>query len=192
MGVVVPLSSTPVEHDTIFDGASFSPSEIEYAERLRQDLGVKVEAPLLAAVLRKYAADQGVFVVHRSTTTSEEVIAAPQPQQTKPAGAPMSHQAPLTPTLDSLWRNMPPVGDATDDLPVYLKKDELRKQLQRVASSLAGSMGVRPWVLHKQWIDLGGMPHDEATEGDLREKLRYFSSCIAEINRQRKEKNSRR
>lgn len=41
---------------------------------------------------------------------------------------------PLTPTLDSLWRNIPPAGDVPEELPVYLKKDELRKQLQRVAS----------------------------------------------------------
>lgn len=186
MGAFMPLDSTPIPHDTIFDGASFSQAELAYAERLRRELCIPVPTPQLAAALRRHASDKGVFVNYNAE-----------------AGLREQNQRPPTPLTES----KPPVIGIEDDAasrpmsserdlqvsaiisgsnrPVYARKEELRKQTQKAAAKLGGLLGVRPWVLHKQWIEMGGMPQEEATLQDLERKIAFFLERIAEINQKR-------
>jgi len=180
LGAFVPLSSSSaVHHDTIFDGASFSPAELSYSERLRAEFKIPLSAPQVAALLRRYASDNGVFVMHQESADTQKVT--PQtPGQQEPACHPVSPPPASAPHAPQVA----PVDCASDlsDLPIYARKDELRKRTQRAAARLAGLLGLRPWVVHRQWIEMGGSPSEEACAEDLERKLCFFLERIAELN----------
>jgi hypothetical protein len=145
-----PLGSTSKAHDTIFDGQSFSLTELAYAGKLARELNVSLDAPVLAALLRRHAADAGVFVTHKPA----EVEAV------------RDNEVDFTPLTES--DDLPAPDDGSDKVdkrasrratsypvkppPLYQCKDGLRKQTQAAASKLAGPIGVRPFVIHRQWI----------------------------------------
>lgn len=179
-GAFVPLGSSPaVHHDTIFDGASFSPAELSYAEKIRVEFKIPLATPQVAAMLRRYASDNGVFVIHQGSADRQEAVLPTAGRQD-----PTCH--PISPPEVSMTTNpqLAPIDAATDlsDIPIYARKDELRKRTQRAASKLAGLLGLRPWVVHRQWIEAGGSPSEEASSEDLERKLRFILERIAEIN----------
>lgn len=179
LGAFVPLGSSPAEHDTIFDGASFSPAELSYAERFRAEFKIPLATPQVAAMLRYHASDNGLFVIHRESADPQETVLPTARQQ-----GPACNPAPPRPVSPQLTPQAAPVDPASDlaDLPIYARKDELRKRTQRAAAKLGGLLGLRPWVIHKQWIESGGSPSEEASTEDLERKLRFFLERIAEIN----------
>jgi hypothetical protein len=60
-----PLGSTSLEHDTIYNGESFTVEELKYAWRLKQELHLPLDAPVIAALLRRHDSNAGVFVIHQ-------------------------------------------------------------------------------------------------------------------------------
>lgn len=181
-----PLSSTSQVHDTIFDGQSFSEAELAYAQHLGRELRLQLDAPVLASLLRRHAADTGVFVKHDPlTTNSSSTISLPEPASGQavdiepPAIAPPSQVT--KPTVEAA----PQPSQANAELPLYERKEHLRRQTQSAASKLAGLIGVRPFVIHKQWIEMGGRPQSAATEADLERKLSYLLERICEAKRLR-------
>jgi hypothetical protein len=71
------------------------------------------------------------------------------------------------------------------ETPLYERKEQLRRQTQAATSKLAGLIGVRPFVVHKQWIEMGGMPQGAAREVDLERKLHYLLERIREVRQER-------
>lgn len=87
--------------------------------------------------------------------------------------------SPLSSSLVS--SSLPPVAIPHPAEPpaVYVRKEELRKRTQSATSKLAGFLGVKPWRVHKMWMEAGGMPQAQATEDDLVRKLRWLSERTA-------------
>lgn len=181
-----PLSSTSQVHDTIFDGQSFSESELAYAKHLGSELRLQLDAPVLAALLRRHAADAGIFVTHDPLPTdSSSATALKEPASRDATDFEPSAMAPLSqanpPTVKAVQQPSP----AHVEPPLYERKEQLRRQTQSAASKLAGLIGVRPFVIHKQWIEMGGRPQSAATEADLERKLSYLLERIREAKRLR-------
>jgi superfamily II DNA or RNA helicase len=59
-----PLSSEPRRYDVIFDGSSFNQAELDHATQVGDELGIKLPAAQVAALLRRGAAQAGVHLVH--------------------------------------------------------------------------------------------------------------------------------
>jgi hypothetical protein len=178
-----PLGSTSKAHDTIFDGQSFSVSELAYAGKLARELNVSLDVPVLAALLRRHAADAGVFVTHEpteaETSRDNEVDFAPLAEPDNllaPDGGSTKVDEQASRPAQS-YPVTPP--------PLYQRKDGLRKQTQAAASKLAGLIGVRPFVIHRQWIEMGGLPNAAATEEHLERKLTYLHDRIREAQQAR-------
>ncbi|HEY0404504.1 MAG TPA: DEAD/DEAH box helicase [Pyrinomonadaceae bacterium] len=178
-----PLGSTSKAHDTIFDGQSFSVAELSYARQLARELNVSLDVPVLAALLRRHAADAGVFVTHEpteaETSRDNEVdfapLAEPDNLLAPDGGSNKVHERASRPAQS--YPVKPP--------PLYQRKDGLRKQTQAAASKLAGLIGVRPFVIHRQWIEMGGLPNAAATEEHLERKLTYLHDRIREAQQAR-------
>lgn len=69
-------------------------------------------------------------------------------------------------------------------LPEPTKADRkllLRKSVQRLANRLAKSLGVEPRDVHREWIDISGPAHDQATENDLKRKKTWLINKIRSI-----------
>jgi hypothetical protein len=56
------LSATPVEHDTVFDGASFPQPELTFAAQAAREMGITAPWPHAAALIRLGAEQAGVFI----------------------------------------------------------------------------------------------------------------------------------
>lgn len=66
--------------------------------------------------------------------------------------------------------------------PKHDRKNQLRRNIQRLASRLAYAIGVDVREIHSQWIkDLGGMPQAVATEDDLERKQKWLILRIREV-----------
>jgi superfamily II DNA or RNA helicase len=63
--VFTPLSSESKPHEVIFNGAAYSGADLEHAEAVGRELGLKLPQAQIAALLRRGAAEGGAFVVHR-------------------------------------------------------------------------------------------------------------------------------
>lgn len=168
-GTFEPLGASSREHDTIYDGQTFSVAELAYARRIARELGIIMDPPVLAALLRRHAADAGVFVTHRA---QDEALR--EGSETPPDWSDELLESEGGDTSAHVVPPQPPPE------PVYRRKESVRKQIQRAAAQLAGLMGVRPFVINKQWIESGGAAHGEATEADLLRKLAYLRERIRE------------
>jgi superfamily II DNA or RNA helicase len=68
--IFTPLSSELKPHDVIFDGTTFADADLEHAEAVSRELGLKIPHAQIAALLRRGAADAGGFVLHRAVGTA--------------------------------------------------------------------------------------------------------------------------
>jgi superfamily II DNA or RNA helicase len=188
-----PLGSTSLEHDTIYNGESFTVEELKHAKRLQQEFNVPLDAPVLAALLRHHDAKAGVFVLHQDETdVRRDAVADSTPDE--PTGSSASSRSTASDatangdkTVQGVARVSPSPSqpEVNPELPLYERKDQLRRQTQAATSKLAGLIGVRPFVVHKQWIEMGGMPQGAATEEDLERKLAHLLERIREVKRDR-------
>lgn len=173
--------------------------ELKYAKRLQQEFNVPLDAPVLAALLRHHDAKAGVFVLHQEERdVGHDAVADSTPDEATGSRA-SSSSATVSPatasattangvrTVQGVARVSPsPSPPAVNpELPLYERKDQLRRQTQAATSKLAGLIGVRPFVVHKQWIEMGGMPQGAATEEDLERKLAHLLERIREVKRDR-------
>jgi hypothetical protein len=181
-----PLGSTSLEHDTIYNGESFTVEELKYARRLKQEFNVPLDAPVLAALLRHHNANAGIFVLHQAETDlrldSDDDSTPDVPTGSRAAS---SSTANGDRTVQAAARVTPSSSAVNPEMPLYERKDQLRRQTQAATSKLAGLIGVRPFVVHKQWIEMGGMPQGAATEEDLERKLAHLLDRIREVKRDR-------
>jgi superfamily II DNA or RNA helicase len=184
--IFTPLSSTSQVHDTIFDGQSFSETELAYAQRLGRELQLQLDAPVLAALLRRHAADSGVFVTHDSLPANlSSVITRKEPASGDATDFEPAATTPLSQATNPTVEAVQQLTQANAEPPLYERKEQLRRQTRSAASKLAGLIGVRPFVIHKQWIEMGGRPQSAATEADLERKLSYLLERIREAKRLR-------
>jgi hypothetical protein len=180
-----PLGSTSLEHDTIYNGESFTVEELRYAKGLKQEFNLPLDAPVIAALLRRHDAKAGVFVIHQDET--EEKIPGVVDNSTPdiPSGIGAVSQSEEVRTRQMSVRALSSPQAISRETPLYERKDQLRRQTQAATSKLAGLIGVRPFVVHKQWIEMGGMPQGAATEADLERKLQFLLERICEVRQQR-------
>jgi superfamily II DNA or RNA helicase len=174
-----PIAASAVPHDTIFDGEAYNPEELVYADRLRRIAGVQVPPAQIAALLRRFTADMGQShgeVAERTASTSL-TLGVRKPPAMPPADRISTTAAEILKQLDQ-------------SQPLHLRKKQLRSMAQRAAAKLGGMTGSRPFVMHQQWVEMGGMRQNEATEDDLKRKLVYFWNRISEIDLKRRESRS--
>lgn len=65
-GTFEPLGASSRPHDTTYDGQAFSVAELAYARRLARACWASSWIRRCASLLRRHAADAGVFVTHRA------------------------------------------------------------------------------------------------------------------------------
>jgi hypothetical protein len=165
-----PIAASAVPHDTIFDGEAYKPEELAYADQLRRVVGVQVPPAQIAALLRRFSADNGHAEPGEASGPATPIIAADVPRP--PA-------IPLTDCISTTAAKI--LNDVDESKPLHLRKKQLRSMAQRAAAKLGGLTGSRPFVMHQQWVEMGGMRQNEATEDDLKRKLVYFWNRISEI-----------
>jgi superfamily II DNA or RNA helicase len=170
-GVFLPIESTHLVHDVIFDGSSFNPAELEYAERLKSEFGIALSAPQLAAVLRRHAADQGLHIIHRDDKHAAES------KRSKANG--------LARTRSSGPHQQFSLSLPDSSLPTYAYRDQLRALTQRAVSKYGGLAGKRPWLVHQEWIAQGGSPQDDASVEELEQKFAWLRERIEEEHQKR-------
>jgi hypothetical protein len=66
----------------------------------------------------------------------------------------------------------------------YSRKKALRHETSQLANRLAGLLGFKPWQIHKQWKDRGGMPQS-FTSNNCSHGLRRTSQTD-DCNRQKR------
>lgn len=168
-GIFLPIESTHLVHDVIFDGSSFSPADLEYAERLRAEFNIPLSTPQLAVVLRRYAADQGLHVIRHDQTIPAKGGGAIRSSRGR-----ISESQPFSMSLPDPC------------LPTYAYRDQLRKLTQKAVSKYGGLAGKRPWLVHQEWIDRGGSPSDDASVEDLERKFNWLRERIEEEQQKRR------
>jgi hypothetical protein len=75
------LSATPVEHDTVFDGASFPQPELTFAAQAAREMGITAPWPHVAALIRLGAEQAGVFIrrTHHADAAGDRMARGPRP-----------------------------------------------------------------------------------------------------------------
>ena len=177
-----PIAAEAVPHDTIFDGEAYQPEEMAYADQLRRTVGLQVPTAQVAALLRHFAADFDRERVERRAAAIPNTSHNKPPAGGRPAAPP--------PTGHVSTSAAAILKEVDESRPLHLRKKQLRSMAQRAAAKLAGLAGLRPFVLHQQWVEMGGMRQNEATEDDLKRKLIYFWNRISEIEIKRGGKNT--
>lgn len=160
----LPLASYAEAHDTIYAGSRFAKGELENAERVAKELGMRLPAPQVAALLRRGAAEVGVHTIYGAVgqVTDSVMIAEPEPEVTKSTVATL--QSGLQPqTQNSL----------------HDRKAERRAEINRLANKLAGLIGERPFRVHSEWKEKIGKAQRLATEEELEQKLCWL---LARVN----------
>ncbi len=156
-GVFLPISAVPHLGEVIYDGAQLPPEELAHAAELARRHDIRVAPEQLAVLLRDEAGRLGVLPLFSSLEVS---------------GADDQSSAPTMPHLS--------------DLPVYQQRRELRQLIQKATSRLAGLSGVRPFIIHNEWINVqGGSRSEKASVAELERKLRWITQRIGEIYRRR-------
>jgi superfamily II DNA or RNA helicase len=168
-----PLSSDSRLHEMICDGGRFNENDLRVADQVKSEMGLPIPAAQVAALLKRGASQSGVFVLNRPESeesnsgqfSSIEVTA--QGNEHHSSASSDVQQSSMTPQIQ--------IG-----ITKYGRKKALRHETSSLANRLAGLLGFRPWQIHKQWKDSGGMPQGEATEDDLKKKREWLSTRIRE------------
>jgi hypothetical protein len=167
-----PISSDSRLHEMICDGGRFDEDELRVADQVRNEMGLPIPAAQVAALLKRGAAQAGVFVVNRP----ESGVADSSPSSsTNPTSQGDGHHSP-----SSDFRSSSTVSQVQTGMTKYSRKKALRHETSRLANRLAGLLGFKPWQIYKQWKDRGGMPQGEATEDDLKQKREWLTTRIRE------------
>lgn len=70
------------------------------------------------------------------------------------------------------------------------RKQLIRKSVQKLANRLARLRGTEPREIHREWIELSGPAHDQATEEDLQRKKNWLIEQIKNVGAVFMEKQS--
>lgn len=160
---IVPLSSEAIPHDTVFDGARFSSNELVQAESIGKELGVKLPSAQLAAIIRRAAELPIDPIVNESDIQSQH-------------SKHVSVSDDFTPDKSGNGSG----GIRSRHLLKSERKDDLRKNINRLANRLAHSTGSEYDAVHRRWIEeMNGKPNRTATEQELEDKLRWLENEIA-------------
>jgi superfamily II DNA or RNA helicase len=170
-GIFLPIESTHLVHDVIFDGSSFSPADLEYAERLKAEFNIPLSTPQLAVVLKRYAADQGLHVIRHDQAQANPAKGGGTVRSSRGRS---SESQPFSLSLPD------------PSLPTYAYRDQFRKLTQKAVSKYGGLAGKRPWLVHQEWIDSGGSPSDDASVEDLERKFNWLRERIEEEQQKRR------
>lgn len=152
---IVPLSSKAKTHVTIFDGARFSPEELEDASAVSRGLGIALPPPQVAALLRYGAipSSQAEGKWGDSSNRNEGVIIKPS---------------------ENIKNRSAEIASLTNTLKAD-RKNALRKEINRMANKVAFKLNVEFDVVHRRWIEQNdGSSHREATEEELRRKFQWL------------------
>lgn len=165
----MPIASRPKLYEAFYDGGRFDPVELAHAYEVGREMGLKLPPELVAALLRRGAAKEGVFVLHSSE---------PYVKDTSPAD-------PSNPADEMVPQNVPeaeviPFSQEADEQPLWDRKQVLRNEVSRLTNRLAGLLGFKPWQVHRQWKDAGGTPQGDATMDDLLRKREWLLQRIRE------------
>lgn len=150
---IVPLSSKAKKHDTIFDGARFSPEELQEATTISQGLGINLPSPQVAALLR--------YQVESLQKISDSEALAQTDNKLKHLNQAKNQSVE---NLSSLKSD---------------RKNALRKEINRMANRVAHKFNVEFDTVHRHWIQQnGGSSHRDATEEELRRKFQWLVMCF--------------
>jgi superfamily II DNA or RNA helicase len=172
-GIFMPLASDSRLHEVIYDGGSLNPAELANAERIGRQIGLRWPAEQVALVLRLGAAESGVFVTYRN-----EESRADRSNQTDSSFGDKSipELKDGDHSISSLRQHQ--IVTLQSQPPKHERKKQLRREVNKIANSLAGMLGVRIRLIHQQWKAEGGMPQGEATEEDLIKKREWLLKRI--------------
>jgi superfamily II DNA or RNA helicase len=174
-GIFMPLASDSRLHEVIYDGGSLNPAELAHAEHIGRQVGLRWPAEQVALVLRLGAAESGVFVTYRS----ESSITANKTQEDISSGDQSNSAFNHTHSAVSSTRQSQSPAVQSEP-PKHERKRQLRWEVNKIANSLAGMLGVRIRLIHQQWKAEGGMPQGNATEEDLIRKREWLLKRIKE------------
>lgn len=215
---IIPLSSQAQAHDTIFNGISFPPAELQKAEALGKQIGVKLSPAQLAAIMRlagEPSAEPDISLRQPigsqdfdTQTTSAVNQAEPSVhfnQNFEPTNANTennSHEKPPTGNFSVPVQPAEPkisehyaVGIADEDLNLSSytlaeRKKKLKQTITRLANQLARLTCADYDEIHRRWIrERQGMRSAVATEANLLEKIDWIKNQISEFYRCRSEIN---
>jgi hypothetical protein len=164
----MPIASCPKPYETYFDGGRFNPVELANAYEVGREMGLKLPPEIVAAILRRGAAKEGVFVVHSGVSNEDNTLPIGFVSTTDMLDAP-----------DTQAR-VPECVQEIDEQPLWDRKQALRHEVSRLTNRLAGRLGFKPWQIHRQWKDAGGMPQGDATIDDLLRKRKWLLQRIRE------------
>lgn len=167
-----PISSDSRLHEMICDGGRFAEDDLRVADRVRSEMGLPIPAAQVAAILKRGAAQAGVFVINKPESGGADSVSFTSTSLTAPGNG---NQPPSSAVLSSSTAAQVQTG-----MTKYSRKKALRHETSRLANRLAGLLGFKPWQIHKQWKDRGGMPQGEATEDDLKQKREWLTLRIRE------------
>jgi superfamily II DNA or RNA helicase len=174
-GLYRPLTSDSRLHQVIYDGGSIDPAELANAERIGRQIGLRWPVEQVALVLRLGAAVSGPLI----TNKGEESTIADIPQRktgVKSQPVPKFNDDQLVASSS----RQPKAAPVQSELPKHERKKQLRWEVNKIANSLAGMLGVKIRLIHQQWKAEGGMPQGEATEENLIRKREWLLTRIKE------------
>jgi hypothetical protein len=148
MSAFKPIASQPRPYETFFDGGRFNPVELAHAYEVGREMGLRLPPEIVAALLRRGAAKDGVFVLHSREVFAGEVLTAEVGERTDGLD--------IQRTVES---NLISFSQEITEQPLWNRKQLLRNEVSRLTNRLAGLLGFKPWQVHRQWKDAGGMPH---------------------------------
>jgi hypothetical protein len=156
----------------ICDGGRFNENDLRVADQVKSEMGLPIPAAQVAALLKRGAAQSGVFVINRSDS---EVSESGHSSSIGVTAQGKGHRSPISDVQPLSMARQVHTG-----MTKYGRKKALRHETSGLANRLAGLLGFRPWQIHKQWKDSGGMPQGEATEDDLKKRREWLLTRIRE------------
>ena len=157
---IIPLSSNARMFETVFNGDRFTDDELNRAEVISHQIGMRV-APAQVAALIKLVSPQ-----------FSNQPANFQTFQTSQSGN------------ISLNTANEPASLLSE------RKQKLRKEINTTANRLANLNRIKPEEVHRSWIvEKNGSKNDQATEPELVQKFEWIKSEIIRIQQNRREKH---
>lgn len=166
----LPLQSEARAHDVIYDGGSYREEELAHAVSVGRELGVQLPPTQIAALLRRGASAAGVHVIYPAAGGGDAV-------KNKTGGQV---------STEYVQDNSGKSAGVTHPPSLHERKRVLRQDVTRLTNVAAGLTGVRPFRLHQDWLALGGLPQQKATEDELLRKKQWLVQKIAEHRSARK------
>lgn len=156
---IIPLSSNARMFETVFNGDRFTDDELNRAEVISQQIGMRVPPAQVAALIK---------------------LVSPQF-----SNQPANYQIFQTSQSGNIVTN---TEKETTSL-LSERKQKLRKEINTMANRLANLRQIKPEEVHRKWIiEQNGSNNDQATELELGQKYDWIKADIIRIQQNRREK----